>query len=141
VLIESLDPMSGEVLETRTEQYGVSVTGDLVRLTSETGAYVQGVFETDDHAGFRVVAPAGLGERFRSFAGSETNLGLNVMGDLRYEGGDTFEATMLLQSRTAPGANQHQFVERYTGVRVPAPGGAAVLTLGLALRRRRRRIS
>ena len=139
VLIEALDPMSGDVLSTRTERFDVLVTDELVRLTSETGDFMQGVFETDDHAGFRVVVPGGLGERFRSFEGSETNTSMNILGDLRYDGADTFTATMLLQSRAAPGPNQHQFIERYTASRVPAPGGALALGLGAMVSARRRR--
>lgn len=139
VFIEALDPMSGDVLSTRTELFDVLVSGDLVRLTSETGSYVQGVFETDDHAGFRVVVPNGLAERFRSFEGSETNTTMNILGDLRYDGADAFTATMLMQSRAAPGPNQHQFAERYTATRVPAPGGVLALGLGGALAVRRRR--
>lgn len=139
VLIEALDPQSGDVLSSRTELFDVLVTDDLVRLTSETGDAVQGVFETERHAGFRVVVPNGLAERFRSFAGSETNTNRNILGDLRYDGADAFSATMLLQTRAGPGPNQRQFVERYTATRVPTPGGGVVLACGLLAVARRRR--
>ncbi len=141
VEIDSLDPRTGALLGSRTEDYAVTVVGDLVRLTSSDGTYFQGVFETAGHAGFRVVLPGPAQARFRSFEGSETNSGLNVMADLRRTGADSFEAVFLLQTRNAPGPLQDQFVERYTAVRVPAPGSGACVVVGGVLIARRRGVT
>ncbi len=141
IVIDTLDPMTGDEINSRTEDLGVSVAGDLIRLTAGDGTYYQGVFETSDHAGFRVVVPNPAQSRFRSFDGSETNSGLNVMGDLRRTGADSFEAVFVLQTRNAPGPLQDQYVERYTAVRVPAPTGVACVGVGVALAARRRRVS
>ena len=139
VTVDELDAMTGDLLGTREELMQVDVTGDLLRITGADGAFFQGVFETPDHAGFRVMLPSATAERFRSFDGSITNSGFNVLGDIRYDGADAFSGAILTQSRTPVGPNQHQFVEVYTAVRVPAPGGGIAIAIGMALGARRRR--
>ena len=140
VTITSLDPRTGATLGARTEMMTLGVSGQTLRLTEGDGDFIQGVFESADAVGFRVVSPAALRPEYRSFVGSETNLGQNLMGDLRFLSDDAFEATVLLQTRTAPG-NQSQMVEHYSAVRVPTPGSGAALALGLLAPRGRRRVS
>lgn len=138
--ISELDAASGALISTSSMTASISVIGDLVRLEYDDGSYYQGVFETEDHAGFRVVLPAGgLADQFASFEGSQTSLTKNLLGDIRFDGTDAFNATFLTQTRTAPG-RQDQFVYTITGTRaVPAPGGLAVIASGgLVLGRRRR---
>ncbi|MEM1329903.1 MAG: hypothetical protein AAGG07_05010 [Planctomycetota bacterium] len=137
VTIEDLDPQTGELLATRTDTFTVDVIGDTIRLTEGDGDYVQGVFESEDSAGFRVVQPQALLPRYESFDGSETNRLLNLMGDLRFDGEDAFTATMLLQTLNSPGS-QTQYVEHYTAVRVPAPGAVALVCAAPIVARRRR---
>lgn len=138
VTIEDLHPQSGAVLGVREEIMTLDVLGTTLRLTESNGDYVQGVFESDDAVGFRVVEPAAQRSRYASFAGSETNRLLNLMGDLRFDGFDSFSATMLLQTRVAPGA-QTQFVEHYSAVRIPAPASLVPLALVVSAVARRRR--
>ena len=138
--IKELDPETGEVLSESTMGATASVTDDRLRLTYDDGTYFQGVFEEDDHAGFRVVLPnGGLVPEFRSFAGSETSLTMNLLGDFRMTGEDSFNATFLTQSRTTPGSHT-MGVYVITGTRaVPAPGGVGVLGVATVLVARRRR--
>lgn len=137
VTVDQLDPMTGAVIGTRDEMMMLEVAGQTLRLTEADGDFIQGVFEDADAVGFRVVTPLAARPEYRTFVGSETNRGLNVMADLRFNGTDGFTATVLLQTRTSPGA-QTQFVERYTAHRVPAPGMATgLLALGVFARRRR----
>jgi len=136
VLIEELDPRTGALVGQRTETMLLDVAGNTLRLTETDGDYIQGVFETDGVVGFRVVVPNALRSDYATFPGSATNRGLNLMADLRFAGDDMFSATVLLQTQTSPG-NQTQFVERYSAVRVPAPGGALALLFGMVPLRRR----
>ncbi len=138
--IQELNAQTGEVVGTQMTTAGTTVDGDLLMLTYADGTSFQGVFEESDHAGFRVVLPGGgLGGEFGSFAGSESSLTMNLLGDFRMTGADAFSATFLTQTRRQPGA-QEQFVHVITASRVPAPGVSAVLG-GFALlagsRRRR----
>lgn len=138
--ISELDAASGALISKSSMTASISVIGDLVRLEYDDGSYYQGVFETEDHAGFRVVLPAGgLEDQFASFEGSETSLAINLLGDLRFDGTDAFNATFLTQTRRPPG-RQDPFVYTITGTRaVPAPGGLALFTVcGLVVGRRRR---
>ncbi len=139
VTIENLDPRTGAPMSVRQELVTLSVAGQTLRLVESDGDFIQGVFEDDASVGFRVVTPLAVRPEYRSFVGSETNRPLNVLADLRFTSDDAFEATVLLQTRTSPGA-QTQFVERYSAVRVPSPGaGGAMLACGaLAWARRRR---
>lgn len=138
VLIETLDAETGAVLASEQTLVTTVVTGDLLRLEQSDGTFYQGVFETGTTAGFRVVAPRGVTPEFDSFNGSETSWNQNLLGDFRMLGDDAFGATMLLQTRRAPG-QQVQSVYRLSGSRVPAPGGlGVVLALGVMGGRRRR---
>lgn len=128
--IQDLDASTGQVLGQSSTTAMATVTGDLLRLTFDDGTYYQGVFEEADHAGFRVVLPSsGLPSGFGSFTGSETSLGLNLLGDFRLTSSDAFSATFLTQTRTQPG-QQQQFVQVISASRaVPEPGGLMMLTL------------
>lgn len=138
--ITELDARNGQEIGVRSIGATIAVTDDLVRMTYDDGAYYQGVFETDAHAGFRVVLPAGgLAGEFASFEGSETSLTQNLLGDLRFDDADHFSATFLTQTRAQPG-RQDQFVYVISGSRaVPAPGTLpVVMGVGLLGARRRR---
>lgn len=138
--ISELDAATGALIATSSMSASISVIGDLIRLDYADGSYYQGVFETEDHAGFRVVLPAGgIADQFASFEGSETSLTQNLLGDLRFDGIDTFTGTFLTQTRRPPG-RQDQFVYTITGSRsVPAPGGLGLLGAGCLILGRRRR--
>jgi len=138
VTVDELDPRTGALLGRRTETMLLGVVGETLRLTESDGDYIQGVFESAEAVGFRVVVPNALRSDYATFPGSETNRGLNLMADLRFTGEDAFTATVLLQTRTSPG-NQTQFVERYSAIRVPAPGSVAFVAVGVLGAGRRRR--
>ncbi len=139
VTVDELDPRTGALLGTRSERMVLGVMGDTLRLTEADGDYIQGVFESVDAVGFRVVVPAPARSDYATFPGSATNRGLNIMADLRFLSDDAFGATVLLQTRTGPG-NQTQFVERFSAVRVPTPGSGAAAVGGLLWFSRRRRV-
>ena len=138
--INQLDPTTGDLILSSTMSGSISVTDDIMRLSYDDGTYFQGVFESENHAGFRVVLPVGnLPDQFASFEDSETSLTQNLLGDLRFDGVDGFSATFLTQTRRAPGAQQ-QFVYTVSGTRaVPTPSGLGIAGLGLLAASRRRR--
>ncbi|MBO6513268.1 MAG: hypothetical protein JJ974_04810 [Phycisphaerales bacterium] len=139
--VQQLNASTGDLVSASTLSGSISVTDDIIRLEYDDGTYYQGVFESENHAGFRVVVPDGnLPDQFASFEGSETSLNQNLLGDLRFDGLDAFNATFLTQTRRPPGAQQ-QFVYTVTGTRVvPAPSGLLIsLSFAvLAVPRRRR---
>lgn len=136
--VTELDAATGTVIGSSETGATALVTDDLLRLTYDDGTYYQGVFEEAGRAGFRVVLPGTFVDEFNSFAGSETSLSMNLMGDFRLEGEDAFSAVFLTQNRRPPG-QQSQFVHVVTATRaVPAPGvGVCLLGGVLAVRRRR----
>jgi hypothetical protein len=121
LVVSDLDPSTGLVLNELHTTATTVVDDELLRLTLEDESYFQGVFEEPMRVGFRVVVPSGnLPAQFASFPGSETSLTRNLLGDLRFET-NSFSATFLTQTRTAPGS-QRQFVQVLTGTRVvPEP--------------------
>lgn len=137
--VTELDAMTGTVIGSTEIGATALVSGDVLRLTCDDGTYYQGVFEETDHAGFRVVLPGTFVDEFNTFEGSETSLSMNLMGDFRLTGENTFEATFLTQTRRSPG-QQDQFVHVVTATRaVPAPGVAAMCGVFGVLATRRRR--
>lgn len=127
--IQELDASTGALVAESVTNATVGVSGALLQLTYDDGSFFQGVFEEADHAGFRVVLPGlGLPDQFASFDGSETNLELNLLGDLRFDGAqDAFTATFLTQTRNDPG-QQQQFVHVINAVRsVPEPASSLML--------------
>lgn len=136
VSIQTLDPQTGALLSTRTEQYDLTVDDQTLRLTDQSGDFMQGVFETADSVGFRVVTNTSR-PGFRSFDGSTTNIPRNILADLRFTSPDEFDATFLFQTRNAPGA-QTQTIERFSAIKVPTPATGFVFLPGLAVLARRR---
>lgn len=122
-LTQSVNPETGEILSGSTEDNTVWIVGDIFSITDPAGEFFRGVFETPTRVGFRVVVPRPSDTRFRTFAGSEISLNQNLMGSVRITSINTFEATLLFQSRTGLG-NQSQGITIMSGERVdPYPAG------------------
>ena len=136
--ISVVDPWSGNVLETSSEQFEVLIEDDTIRLTDESGTFYQGVWFEDDQAGFRVIHPRARIPRYRTFEGSETNLDRDIIADLRLLDDGSMTFALFDQTRVPVGSQEQQM--RYIELtRVPSPSAMIVLaTGGLVITRRRR---
>ena len=122
-LTERLNPRTGALLSGGVENVTVLASGQTFRITDPGGLFFQGVFESPLEVGFRVVSPVPTDPRFRTFAGSSTNMTQNVLGRVRVESANSWSAIILLQTRAALGS-QVQSLFRFTATRVdPLPTG------------------
>ena len=122
-LTQTVNPETGAILSSITEDNTVLIVGDFFNVENSAGLFYRGVFETPTRVGFRVVVPTPSDTRFRTFAGSATSLRQNLLGSVRITSINTFEATYLLQTRTGLG-NQNQSIITMTGERTdPYPMG------------------
>ncbi len=122
-LTQSVNPETGEIQSGNTEDNTVLIVGDIFSITNPASEFFRGVFETPTRVGFRVVVPTPNDLRFRTFAGSAISLNQNLLGSVRLTSINSFEATLLLQSRTGLG-NQSQGIVTMSGERVdPYPAG------------------
>jgi hypothetical protein len=136
ITIDSLDPMTGALVSTRTEEFDLTISGQTLRLTDQSGDFMQGVFETSDSVGFRVVTNTSRAG-YTSFEGSSTNLRLNILADLRFESSEEFEATFLYQTRNSPGF-QSQTIEHFSAVKIPTPASGLLFIPVMAYASRRK---
>lgn len=137
-VIRSVDRITGETLEERSEPVSVASVDSTVRLTLLDGTFFQGVWVAGDQASFRVIEPSARLTRYRTIPGSETSVDLDMVGEVRITGANSMSAVLAFQTRTPLGA-QIQTLTHISLSRVPAPGAAIPLaTLVLASRPRRR---
>lgn len=122
-LTQQWNPQTGQLLGGGFENVNITLTGNSFRITDPQGLFFQGTFETPVHAGFRVVVPTPSPIAFRTFQGSATNTNLNILGEARLIDVNTFEATVLAQTRT-PLGQQDQFLFTFNATRINplAPG-------------------
>ena len=114
--LNAIDPVTGATLSSGNLQVTVATGGDLVRLTFGGGAFVQGAFDQPDRAAIRVSANASNPD-FATFDGGGTNLSQDVLGEVVFDGGESFSAVLLLQSRD-PLGQQTQQVFHLDGARL-----------------------
>lgn len=133
-----VDPSTGETLHEHTRAVRVDVAGTTVRVTDEDGSFVQGVWRSDEQAGFRVIHPTPRLPRYRTFAGSALSASTNMVGDLRVLSDHQMTLAVFFQSR-APLGEQEQTMRYYELTRVPAPWAPVPIASACLLGARRRR--
>jgi len=122
-LTEPLDARTGRVLGGGFETVTVTSSGTTFRITDPGGLFFQGVFESPLEVGFRVVVPTPASARYRTFPGSSINFTQNMLGRVEVVDANSWNAIILLQSRT-PLGSQVQQAFRFTATRTdPLPAG------------------
>lgn len=114
-----INPETGQINGTGNEFINVTVNGNTVRITDPNGLFFQGVFENGRNAGFRVISNPFFGTpplAFRTFPGSSTNIGQDLLGEMNMISINEFRATFMLQSRQQLG-NQSQMLFEFQAVR------------------------
>lgn len=124
-----VNPETGATLGEREETWSVAVDGATVRLTRADGEYLQGAWASGTQAAFRVVVPDPRIARYKTFAGCETSLQLDTLGDLQVLGGGSMTLAVFFQTRS-PFGEQVQSMQYVELTRVPGPAGGAALGLG-----------
>lgn len=134
-----VDPETGATLGESTQVWGVAVEGSTIRVTRADGEYLQGAWASTTQAAFRVIEPNPRLARYQTFAGSETSLELDTIGELRVLGENAMTLAVFFQTRS-PFGEQVQSMQYVEFTRVPAPAGSAAIVLGVlgcGVRRRR----
>lgn len=124
-----VDPETGVTLGEREETWGVVVQDTTIRLTRADGEYLQGAWASASQAAFRVIVPNPRLARYQTFAGSETSLELDTLGDLRVLGEGSMTLAVFFQTRS-PFGEQVQSMQYVELTRVPGPAGGAAMGLG-----------
>lgn len=117
--LRSINPETGQSSAPATEVINISVSGNTVRITDPGGLFFQGVFENGRNAAFRVVNNPFFGTAspgYRTFPGSSTNIGQDLLGEMNMISINEFRASFLLQSRQQLG-NQTQSLFEFSAVR------------------------
>jgi len=117
--LRQINPETGQPGGPGTEQISVTVNGNTVRITDPGGLFFQGVFENGLTAGYRVISNPFFGTppvAFRTFPGSATNIGQDLLGEMNMVDINTFRATFILQSRQQLG-NQTVTLFEFNAVR------------------------
>ncbi|MEM7754487.1 MAG: hypothetical protein AAF297_02510 [Planctomycetota bacterium] len=135
--ILDVDPATGDTIEASTGQARVLVASSVVRVILPDGDFYQATWISDDQAAMRVIQAASDPD-YATFPGSATNVGQNVVGELRVAGPNAMTLTAFRQT-IAPLGSQIQTMRYIELTRVPAPGALAPLALAslIAVRRRR----
>jgi len=122
-LTQSVNPETGVINSSSTDINNVLIVGHIFSITDADNEFFRGVFETPTRVGFRVVVPTPGDSRFRTFQDSALSINQNLLGSVRVTSINSFEATLLFQSRTGLGF-QNQSIVTMSGERVdPYPAG------------------
>ena len=117
--LRQINPETGVPSAPGVEPLTITTNGNTVRITDPGGLFFQGVFENGLTAGFRVVNNPFFGTpptAFRTFPGSATNIGQDLLGEMNMIDINTFRATFILQSRQQLG-NQTVTMFEFNAVR------------------------
>jgi hypothetical protein len=109
-----LDPKSGAPLGGGEETLRLTVNGPVLTITDPQGLYFSGVFVRPDMLEIRVIEGEGSQPSrqpiFKTLPGSASNVPQDIFGRVHFAGTDSFTATVLMQSRTALGAQKQRVV-------------------------------
>lgn len=136
--IIDVDPSTGDTLSERAVTVDLVVDDTTIRVTTPEGTFFQGTWIADDQAAFRIVSPAPLPSRYRTFPGSETNADLDTLGDLRLLDDGSITLSLFFQTRT-PFPTQQQTMQHFVLTPAPTPGVLAPISAAALLATRRRR--
>jgi len=123
-VVEVINPATGVVTNTISRVVTAQVTGTELRLTQDNGKFYEGLFDDDSHVSIRVIENAVTGwlPTYASYAQTTTNLTLDVVGEVTFDGPNNFTAILCRQTRDSIGF-QSQSLHRLSGTRIIEGGG------------------